>query len=171
MLQTACKIIVPLSCCSVSSRCRCSRWRSLSSLFLLPPTSVLLTTRNMAASSDRNPPPFPATEEPGEGLSDMADGDSDEGEDIFVSNVCPSLTLANYNLFVAVLSAWSERASKSASLSDLTCIHGIQNNWEPLTGRREMLSDFGVKATKLIRKLNRGCFSARILYFDSVKVC
>lgn len=41
----------------------------------------------MAASSDRNPPPFPATEEPGAGLSDMAEGDSDEGEDIFVSNV------------------------------------------------------------------------------------
>ncbi|XP_030271223.1 sorting nexin-1 [Sparus aurata] len=43
----------------------------------------------MAASSDRNPPPFPATEEPGAGLSDMADGDSDEGEDIFVSNSDP----------------------------------------------------------------------------------
>ncbi|XP_076588943.1 sorting nexin-1-like [Chaetodon auriga] len=44
----------------------------------------------MAASSDRNPPPFPATEEPGAGLSDMADGDSDEGEDIFVSNSHPA---------------------------------------------------------------------------------
>ncbi|KAL7406752.1 hypothetical protein ABVT39_025730 [Epinephelus coioides] len=43
----------------------------------------------MAASSDRIPPPFPATEEPGAGLSDMADGDSDEGEDIFVSNSNP----------------------------------------------------------------------------------
>lgn len=42
---------------------------------------------NMSASSDRNPPPFPAAEEPEPGLSDMADGDSDEGEDIFVSNV------------------------------------------------------------------------------------
>lgn len=41
----------------------------------------------MAASSDRNPPPFPATEEPGAAVSDMADGDSDEGEDIFVRNV------------------------------------------------------------------------------------
>lgn len=49
-----------------------------------------LTTGNMAASSDRIPPPFPATEEPGAGRSDMADGDSDEGEDIFVSNVCLS---------------------------------------------------------------------------------
>ncbi|XP_068178045.1 sorting nexin-1-like [Antennarius striatus] len=40
----------------------------------------------MAASSDRNPPPFSATEAPGAGLSDMADEDSDEGEDIFVNN-------------------------------------------------------------------------------------
>ena len=58
------------------------------SLLTLPPTSSPLTTPNMAASSDRIPPPFPSTEEPGAGLSDMADGDSDEGEDIFVSNVC-----------------------------------------------------------------------------------
>ncbi|XP_070689296.1 sorting nexin-1-like [Pempheris klunzingeri] len=43
----------------------------------------------MAASSDRNPPPFPASEEPGAGLTDMADGDSDEGEDIFVNNTTP----------------------------------------------------------------------------------
>ncbi|XP_069021782.1 sorting nexin-1-like isoform X2 [Embiotoca jacksoni] len=43
----------------------------------------------MAASSDRNPPPFPATEEPEPGLGDMADGDSDEGEDIFVNNRNP----------------------------------------------------------------------------------
>lgn len=50
----------------------------------------------MAASSDRNPPPFPAAEEPGAGLSDMADGDSDEGEDIFCSNVCWQLVLVNY---------------------------------------------------------------------------
>nr|XP_061811207.1 sorting nexin-1-like [Nerophis lumbriciformis] len=41
----------------------------------------------MASSSSRNPPPFPANDEPGEGLPDLADGDSDEGEDIFVSNV------------------------------------------------------------------------------------
>ncbi|XP_044049340.1 sorting nexin-1-like [Siniperca chuatsi] len=40
----------------------------------------------MAASSDRHPPPFPAAEETGAVLSDMADGDSEEGEDIFVSN-------------------------------------------------------------------------------------
>lgn len=66
----------------------------------------------MAASSDRNPPPFPATEEPGAGLSDMADGDSDEGEDIFVSNVSSQLVLVIYNRFVAVISALSERASK-----------------------------------------------------------
>ncbi|XP_017269661.1 sorting nexin-1 [Kryptolebias marmoratus] len=43
----------------------------------------------MSASSDRNPPPFPATEEAEPRLSDMADGDSDEGEDIFVSNSNP----------------------------------------------------------------------------------
>ncbi|XP_029984295.1 sorting nexin-1-like [Sphaeramia orbicularis] len=43
----------------------------------------------MAASSDRNPPPFPASEEPETGLCDMADGDSDEGEDIFVNNSTP----------------------------------------------------------------------------------
>lgn len=52
-----------------------------------------LTTGNMAASSDRIPPPFPTTEEPGAGLPDMADGDSDEGEDIFVSNVGSSSEL------------------------------------------------------------------------------
>ncbi|KAM7015107.1 sorting nexin-1-like [Tautogolabrus adspersus] len=43
----------------------------------------------MAASSDRSPPPFPASEEPGSGPLDMADGDSDEGEDIFVNNSNP----------------------------------------------------------------------------------
>lgn len=41
----------------------------------------------MAASADRNPPPFPAAEETEAGLDDMADGDSDEGEDIFVNKV------------------------------------------------------------------------------------
>lgn len=50
-----------------------------------------LTTENMAASSDRNPPPFPATEEPGAEQTNMADGDIDEGEDIFVNNVCSQL--------------------------------------------------------------------------------
>lgn len=54
----------------------------------------------MAANSDRNPPPFPAAEEPGTGQSDMADGDSDEGEDIFVSNVCLQAILADSNSFV-----------------------------------------------------------------------
>lgn len=44
----------------------------------------------MAASSDRNPPPFPATEDPGAEVSDIADGDSDEGEDIFVRNRNPA---------------------------------------------------------------------------------
>uniref|UniRef100_H3CW14 Sorting nexin-2 n=1 Tax=Tetraodon nigroviridis TaxID=99883 RepID=H3CW14_TETNG len=48
-----------------------------------------LTTENMAASSDRNPPPFPASEGPGAGPADMAGGDSDEGEDIFVNNPDP----------------------------------------------------------------------------------
>ncbi|XP_037547764.1 sorting nexin-1 [Nematolebias whitei] len=43
----------------------------------------------MSASSDRNPPPFTATGEPEPRLSNMADGDSDEGEDIFVSNSKP----------------------------------------------------------------------------------
>ncbi|XP_075933792.1 sorting nexin-1 isoform X2 [Anarhichas minor] len=43
----------------------------------------------MAASSDRIPPPFPDTVEPGAGPGDMADGDSDEGEDIFVNNRNP----------------------------------------------------------------------------------
>ncbi|KAI9532081.1 Sorting nexin-1 [Dissostichus eleginoides] len=58
----------------------------VSSLLSLP---VTLTTRNMAASSDRIPPPLPATEEPGAATPDMADGDSDEGEDIFVNNSVP----------------------------------------------------------------------------------
>ncbi|KAM9410162.1 sorting nexin-1-like [Pholidichthys leucotaenia] len=43
----------------------------------------------MAASSDRNPPPFPTTEEPEPGQTDMAELDSDEGEDIFVNNSNP----------------------------------------------------------------------------------
>ncbi|KAG7221743.1 hypothetical protein INR49_029126 [Caranx melampygus] len=43
----------------------------------------------MAASSDRNPPPFPSAEEAEAGPPDMADGDSDEGEDIFVNNSNP----------------------------------------------------------------------------------
>ncbi|XP_042275686.1 sorting nexin-1-like isoform X1 [Thunnus maccoyii] len=43
----------------------------------------------MAASSDRIPPPLSAADEPEAGLADMADGDSDEGEDIFVSNSNP----------------------------------------------------------------------------------
>lgn len=58
------------------------------------------TTENMAANSDRNPPPFPAAEEPGTGQSDMADEDSDEGEDIFVSNVCLQAILVDSNSFV-----------------------------------------------------------------------
>ncbi|KAM8894422.1 sorting nexin-1 [Spinachia spinachia] len=41
----------------------------------------------MAASSDRIPPPFPDTEEPG--VCDMADGDRDEGEDVFVNDSNP----------------------------------------------------------------------------------
>ncbi|XP_038145777.1 sorting nexin-1-like isoform X2 [Cyprinodon tularosa] len=44
----------------------------------------------MASSSDRNPPPFPASEEPEPVQCDMADGDSDEGEDIFVNNSHPA---------------------------------------------------------------------------------
>ncbi|KAG7483288.1 sorting nexin-1 [Solea senegalensis] len=43
----------------------------------------------MAASSDRSPPPFSAAEDPEAGQPDMADGDSDEGEDIFVNNSNP----------------------------------------------------------------------------------
>lgn len=52
-----------------------------------------LTTVKMASSSERSPPPlrpldpFSASEEPGAGPLDMGDGDSDEGEDIFVNNV------------------------------------------------------------------------------------
>uniref|UniRef100_A0A8C6WPE8 Sorting nexin-2 n=1 Tax=Neogobius melanostomus TaxID=47308 RepID=A0A8C6WPE8_9GOBI len=43
----------------------------------------------MAASSERSPPPFPASEDTEAAASVPADGDSDEGEDIFVSNVRP----------------------------------------------------------------------------------
>ncbi|XP_045081213.1 sorting nexin-1 [Coregonus clupeaformis] len=42
----------------------------------------------MAASSPRNPPPFPGAENQ-DPLSEMADGDSDEGEDAFVGNSNP----------------------------------------------------------------------------------
>lgn len=67
-----------------TSRCRCSSPRFL---HFRRVTDRQLTTRNMAASSDRNPPPFPTADEPEAGAADMADGDSDEGEDIFVNNV------------------------------------------------------------------------------------
>ncbi|XP_051919145.1 sorting nexin-1-like isoform X1 [Hippocampus zosterae] len=40
----------------------------------------------MASGTSRNPPPFPKNDETGEGLSNLPDGDSDEGEDIFVNN-------------------------------------------------------------------------------------
>ncbi|XP_061595254.1 sorting nexin-1-like [Cololabis saira] len=40
----------------------------------------------MAASAERNPPPFPGAAEPEPGPCEPAEGDSDEGEDIFVSN-------------------------------------------------------------------------------------
>lgn len=45
------------------------------------------TTEAMAASADRSPPPFSASEEPETGEPDLSDGDSDEGEDIFLGNV------------------------------------------------------------------------------------
>ncbi|KAM8877499.1 sorting nexin-1-like isoform 1-T1 [Synchiropus picturatus] len=41
----------------------------------------------MAASADRNPPPFPEADEPEAGLLGPTDADSDEGEDIFVNTV------------------------------------------------------------------------------------
>ncbi|KAJ0001848.1 hypothetical protein NQD34_001644 [Periophthalmus magnuspinnatus] len=44
----------------------------------------------MAASSQRSPPPFPASEEPETAGCGVADGDSDEGEDIFVNNSKPA---------------------------------------------------------------------------------
>lgn len=72
----------------MTDRCRCRRYRRFFAVFHFRLRQTVLTTENMAASSDRNPPPFPATEEPGAGRTDMADGDSDEGEDIFVNNVC-----------------------------------------------------------------------------------
>lgn len=56
----------------------------------------------MAASSDRNPPPFPSAEEPEAGPPDMADGDSDEGEDIFVNNVCVRLGRVSSDLRLCV---------------------------------------------------------------------
>lgn len=58
----------------------------------------------MAASGDRIPPPFPAAEEPGA-------GDSDEGEDIFVNNVCLQPTATNENPVVLLALAGSERAA------------------------------------------------------------
>lgn len=75
----------------VSDRRRCSGYSRFSTAFHFRLRQRVLTTENMAASSDRNPPPFPATEEPGPGRADMADGDIDEGEDIFVNNVCSQL--------------------------------------------------------------------------------
>uniref|UniRef100_A0A3Q2YA82 Sorting nexin-2 n=1 Tax=Hippocampus comes TaxID=109280 RepID=A0A3Q2YA82_HIPCM len=72
--------------------CDCEQQRPLKLhvAFLSPSfsvTSPILTARKMASGTSRNPPPFPTNDETGEGLSNLADGDSDEGEDIFVSNV------------------------------------------------------------------------------------
>uniref|UniRef100_A0A6Q2X8R6 Sorting nexin 1 n=1 Tax=Esox lucius TaxID=8010 RepID=A0A6Q2X8R6_ESOLU len=47
-----------------------------------------MSQTDMAANSQRNPPPFPGSEDQ-DPLSEMADGDSDEGEDIFVGNRNP----------------------------------------------------------------------------------
>lgn len=90
----------------------------------------------MAASSDRNPPPFPATEEPGAGLSDMADGDSDEGEDIFVSHVRSPPTLVVIKL-LAGLSCRHEAAVSLLFIS-LTCIQITG----PVTERRDVFPGF-----------------------------
>lgn len=77
----------------------------------------------MAASSDRNPPPFPSAEEPEAGPPDMADGDSDEGEDIFVNNVCGRLGRVGRDLCVlfvcAVRGAGQSRAVSPFICSDL----------------------------------------------------
>ena len=40
----------------------------------------------MSANSERNPPSFSGVDDQGS-LSEMGDGDSDDGEDIFIGNV------------------------------------------------------------------------------------
>lgn len=80
----------------------------------------------MAASSDRNPPPFPTAEESEPGLCDMADADSDEGEDIFVSNVGSRFGDTSNKLTCVFRFALS-RSQKACIffISQLTCIQGI----------------------------------------------
>ncbi|KAL1007688.1 hypothetical protein UPYG_G00090250 [Umbra pygmaea] len=51
----------------------------------------MIHVTDMAASSQRNPPPLPGSEDQ-DPLSEMADGDSDEGEDIFVDSNNPVAT-------------------------------------------------------------------------------
>lgn len=87
----------------------------------------------MAASSDRNPPPFPAAEETEAGQAAMADGDSDEGEDIFLSKVCSQLGFLDVCARAMAMTALSQvvRAKTSGPLSDLTRSHGFQHTQPP----------------------------------------
>lgn len=132
------KIFEVYKCC----KCKCNTYRGLCPVMSISDQQVSLqlftftlsvlhfrlrhtplTTRNMAASSDRSPPPFPAAEEPGAGPCDMADGDSDEGEDIFVSTVGFQLGLMVYTRCEEGLCAWSDRAS----LCEVTWFHHTED--------------------------------------------
>lgn len=108
----------------------------------------MLTTENMAASSDRNPPPFPATEEPGAGRTDMADGDSDEGEDIFVNNVSLQFLSVIFERSVII---YPLRVNEpvNAALSDQT-------------GCQEMSENVFLKQRKWFLNLSQFCLLRKI---------
>lgn len=113
--------------CLVTVRRRCRRDRRLFAVSHFRLRQRSLTTDNMEATSDRNPPPFPATEEPGAGRTNMADGDIDEGEDIFVNNVCSQSISMFFERFAIICP--HRDTGNCAALSDQTGCHCIQNNW------------------------------------------
>lgn len=61
-------------------------WHSLVGPNLASSAYVVAVKTDMAANTERNPPPFLGSEDQ-DPLSEMGDGDSDDGQDIFLGNV------------------------------------------------------------------------------------
>lgn len=135
----------------MAGRCRCSRYRFFA-VFYFRQRQTALTTENMAASSDRNPPPFPATEESGAERTDMADGDSDEGEDIFVNNVC--------------LQFFSVIFERSVIIYPLRLNEPVTAALSDQTGCQERSENIFFKQQKWLFNLSQMCFLRKILNLD-----
>lgn len=91
----------------MAGRCRCGRF---SATFHFRRRQPALPTAEMAASSARSPATVPA----GAGRADMADGDSDEGRDVFLSSVCLRLPVVISERFAVVYAR--ERTSNGGSI-------------------------------------------------------